>query len=66
MWELYAMWGTVASLPASVPLVEQSQREDVLASAIAFVCIGVGAFGCLVGGVLVVRDRRAVLGPLLP
>ncbi|MFF3490348.1 nitrate/nitrite transporter [Streptomyces sp. NPDC002795] len=59
MWELYAMWGTVASLLASVPLVEEARRTDVLASAIAFVCIGVGAFGCLVGGVLGDRWGRA-------
>ncbi|MFJ8950822.1 nitrate/nitrite transporter [Streptomyces sp. NPDC102381] len=52
MWELYAMWGTVASLLASVPVVEGSGRTDTLASTIAFVCIGVGAFGCLLGGVL--------------
>ncbi|MET8468469.1 MFS transporter [Streptomyces sp. NPDC006422] len=59
MWELYAMWGTVAALLASVPVVEESSRKDVLASAIAFVCIGVGAFGCLVGGVLGDRWGRA-------
>ncbi|MGP3776340.1 MFS transporter [Streptomyces sp. SDT5-1] len=59
MWELYAMWGTVAALLASVPVVEESARKDVLASAIAFVCIGVGAFGCLVGGVLGDRWGRA-------
>ncbi|MHC5260427.1 MFS transporter [Streptomyces sp. UC4497] len=59
MWELYAMWGTVASLLASVPVVEESGRTDALASTIAFVCIGVGAFGCLVGGVLGDRWGRA-------
>ncbi|MCX5537604.1 MFS transporter [Streptomyces sp. NBC_00006] len=59
MWELYAMWGTVASLLASVPVVEGSRRTDALASTIAFVCIGVGAFGCLLGGVLGDRWGRA-------
>ncbi|MGW0686132.1 MFS transporter [Streptomyces sp. NPDC002754] len=59
MWELYAMWGTVASLLASVPVVEESGRTDALASTIAFVCIGVGAFGCLVGGILGDRWGRA-------
>ncbi|MFJ8925578.1 nitrate/nitrite transporter [Streptomyces sp. NPDC102364] len=59
MWELYAMWGTVASLLASVPVVEGSGRTDALASTIAFVCIGVGAFGCLLGGVLGDRWGRA-------
>ncbi len=59
MWELYAMWGTVASLLASVPVVADAARSDVLASAIAFVCIGVGAVGCLVGGVLSDRRGRA-------
>ncbi|MFJ9176520.1 MFS transporter [Streptomyces sp. NPDC102360] len=59
MWELYAMWGTVASLLASVPVVQESGRTDALASTIAFVCIGVGAFGCLVGGVLGDRWGRA-------
>ncbi|MHB9757032.1 MFS transporter [Streptomyces sp. BYX5S] len=59
MWELYAMWGTVAALLASVPAVEDADRTDVVASAIAFVCIGVGAVGCLVGGVLSDRWGRA-------
>ncbi|MFI5658504.1 nitrate/nitrite transporter [Streptomyces sp. NPDC051684] len=59
MWELYAMWGTVASLLASVPVVEESSRTDALASTVAFACIGVGAIGCLVGGVLGDRWGRA-------
>ncbi|MFD7296912.1 nitrate/nitrite transporter [Streptomyces sp. NPDC059897] len=59
MWELYAMWGTVASLLAGVPLVAESSRTDALASTFAFVCIGVGAIGCLVGGVLGDRWGRA-------
>ncbi len=64
MWELYAMWGTVASLLAGVPVVEESSRTDALASTIAFVCIGVGAFGCLLGGVLGDRWGRAAAARL--
>nr|WP_275407824.1 MFS transporter [Streptomyces coelicoflavus] len=60
MWELYAMWGTLAALLAGVPAVAHFPRSDTLASAFAFLCIGIGAVGCLVGGVLSDRWGRAV------
>jgi MFS family permease len=48
MWELYAMWACVGAFIASLPSIESAS----LSAGLAFVCIGVGALGCWVGGVL--------------
>lgn len=59
MWELYAMWAMIGSLLAGLPVVAHSDNPTALGSALAFTCIGVGAVGCLVGGVLSDRYGRA-------
>ncbi|GAA4085901.1 MFS transporter [Nocardioides kongjuensis] len=67
MWELYAMWAGVGVFIAALPSVAQRPNGDNLAALLAFVCIGTGAAGCLVGGVL--GDRwgrpRAALTALI-
>ncbi|GAB7006493.1 MFS transporter [Nocardioides sp. AN3] len=52
MWELYAMWAGVGVFIAALPSVAQRPDGDSLAALLAFVCIGTGAAGCLLGGVL--------------
>ena len=53
MWELYAMWGWFGAFYTAV-LVESGLRESAprLAAFAAFGAIGIGALGCLAGGVL--------------
>ncbi|WP_205013957.1 MFS transporter [Nocardioides albidus] len=67
MWELYAMWAGVGVFIAALPSVAQRPDGDSLAALLAFVCIGTGAAGCLLGGVL--GDRwgrpRAALTALI-
>ncbi|TIC84514.1 MFS transporter [Nocardioides sp. GY 10127] len=58
MWELYAMWAGVAGLLASLPALTGRADAERLAALGAFSCIGVGAAGCLVGGVLSDRWGR--------
>jgi MFS family permease len=53
MWELYAMWGWFGAFYTAV-LVENGLGESAprLAAFAAFGAIGIGALGCLAGGVL--------------
>jgi MFS family permease len=53
MWELYAMWPLVGLLIASRPELDGRPTSVAL---LAFLAIGVGAAGCLLGGRI--SDRR--------
>lgn len=55
MWELYAMWAFVGTFIASLPSI----TSETFTSGMAFVCIGSGAVGCAVGGVLGDKLGRA-------
>jgi MFS family permease len=64
MWELYALWAwTVAYLTASFQHV--GMRDPDLAAAFgAFAVVGIGALGCVAGGVLGDRRNRTWLTSL--
>ena len=59
MWELYAMWAFVGTFLATVDSITTLSNPEAAASALAFVCIGAGAIGCIVGGILSDRYGRA-------
>lgn len=59
MWELYAMWASVGAFLFALPELSAPQTSSVLVSVLAFICIGAGALGSLVGGVLSDRLGRA-------
>ncbi len=54
MWELYAMWAYVGAFLLSLSAVTSAVQAAVL----AFTAIGVGALGCLAGGVIGDRVGR--------
>jgi MFS family permease len=57
MWELYAMWAWLL-VYVNASLAAQHQSVVGRASFLTFVAIGVGAFGCILGGVLSDRIGR--------
>ena len=52
MWELYAMWAGVGAFIVALPSVASRADAESFGALLAFICIGTGAAGCLLGGVI--------------
>ena len=63
MWELYAMWTWIATYLAA-SLTRSGHPSDAFSSLAAFAAIGIGAAGCVAGGVLADRHGRVWLTSL--
>jgi MFS family permease len=64
MWELYAMWAWVATYLTTSFARAGVDRPSLGAAVAAFGAVGIGAVGCVVGGVLADRRGRAWLTSL--
>jgi MFS family permease len=64
MWELYAMWTWIATYLASSLVRSGHSGTDSFSSLAAFAAIGIGAAGCVAGGVLADRHGRVWLTSL--
>jgi MFS family permease len=64
MWELYAMWAWVGAFLAASFERSGSAAAETAAAYGAFGAVGIGAAGCVVGGILADRHGRAWLTSL--
>lgn len=67
MWELYAVWGSIAAYLAASFAAGNAGSDPKHASIAAFAVVGIGAFGALGGGYLADRIGRTAttMGALL-
>jgi MFS family permease len=66
MWELYGFW-SLAPLIIGALLPEWTSDSEFRIATFAFMVIGCGSFGCLIGGVASIRygSRRTAAGALM-